>query len=696
MRQIEQGTVWNQKELSALSRLRKEKKTYKEISKVIKTKSPGALERKFKRFDWDAFAKNPDICLSRNTPKKWTHDEMVQLDAFLQAGQSYDFIAEKMGRPITSVETQAQHTDWKAWRQIKNLGEENNIDDVDNEDNSNIINKVITALLDVCRGDFNRISNVSEEEFLSKVSLEKSQIPISFLDLKKKAKESLVTQGFGNPENIELGQGTYIVVGDSHGKHTNKEMFALLTKVNETLKPDKIIHIGHILDDDNDISYDWGRFDNLIIVAKVEELGMIQKTRNSRNFKYDIVRDRVIIEDLAVTNQDLISDYVKTAIGSLDAQIFDEKVIVNCHRLEFSTRCSNDGQTYVSSPGCLCEYHTPRTIKQVNLNDGKIIRQVNYDGYSKYRRMRHNNRYWEQGMVVIQVDKEGRSTLVTCPIKSTPKGLATSYFDKIITANGVFKPDNKIFINGDMHCDKHDANVLDIQEQICKDYKPDVQVNVGDTLDYRSLNHHIMDRGGVIVDKKVLDEAAQTHYVLKRVAKWAPESHLIFGNHERFARDFVEKYPQFGQYLDFSFICNLKSLGYKLTPLKNVLKIGSASFVHGEIKMFGQPGSKVEKSSRTFGKDVFMGHIHRPEIRFGCYSVGLSGELDQEYNEPEASNWMHGFGLCNQFMGINWATSVAIIDNSCLLNRKTYKPVDPESWKLPAKYQVRLEYDFGK
>lgn len=202
-----------------------------------------------------------------------------------------------------------------------------------------------------------------------------------------------------------------------------------------------------------------------------------------------------------------------------------------------------------------------------------------------------------------------------------------------------------------------------------------------------------MDRGGVI-NKRLMDEAAQTYFILKRTSKWAKDCRLIYGNHERFAIDFVEKYPQLKDYLDFKFICDIESLGYKLTPLKSVLNIGSAKFIHGEIRMYGQTGSKLEKASRTFGKNVFMGHTHNPAIRFGCYSVGLTGELNQDYNEAEASQWVHGFGLCNQYKGKSWMTTIAIAQNKCFLNNKKYIPVKPESWNI-SKYNVKLQYIVG-
>ena len=694
---ISRKTTWAMQELKDLHQLRKKGKSFGEIAKSIKTKTVDAISRKYSRMDWNSFLKNPEQCLESKAGQKWSSKEMAQLDAYLQSGQSYSFIAEKLGRSIVSVERQAQETDWKAWRLIKDLAPDSSKPKTEQESKEEWVEEYTKALLNVCGPHFDQIEDATEEYFLKRVNLEKDRLFLPFDELKKRAIARLVSVGHGNPESIDIGPGTYVIVGDSHGKHTQKEMFAMLQKVNETLKPKKIIHIGHILDDDNDISYDWGKFNNLTVLAKSEELSTIQEQRNKFNFTYDIVRGTICVgEDLVLMNQDLINDYVRTSLSGLSANLAEEKqAIVNCHRLEYFSRCCSEGVSYFSSPGCICEQHIVRTVKQIDFSEGKVIKQANYEGFSKYRRQKQIVKCWEQGLIIIKINEAGEYTLIHCPIKSTTKGFAIAYFDKMITSRGVFNPDNKIFVNADMHCDKHDANVLDVQEQICKDYKPNVQVNLGDTFDYASLNHHSLDRGEVIFDKKILDEAAQTHFVLRRVARWANESHIICGNHERFAKDFVAKYPQFGQYLDFEFICNLKGMGYKITPLKSVLKIGSVQFVHGELKMYGATGSKSEKSSRTFGREIFIGHVHHPEIRTGCFNIGLSGMLDQEYNEPDASNWIHGFGLCNQFGGHSFLTSIAIIDNTCVLN-KTYKPIDPESWKLPADYKVQIVYNFDK
>jgi len=689
-------STWSKENLIELYELRDSGLNWKDIGEKMKMSS-GKACKKYARVDWNKFFKDPGVYLGGIGSKSygWSQTEMAQLDAYLQADQSYEFIANKLDRSYISVERKAQTTDWKAWRSIKHIGDKTaelteNSDEKAYE-NEVLVKQLVDALLTVSRHGLDRLNRIKEKEFLLKVNIEKDRMPLTFNELKMKAEEDLEMLGHKNPECLELNEGTYIVVGDSHGKHTKKSMFELLKNVNRHIKPDKIIHVGHILDDDNDISYDWGEFKNLVILSRVEELRMVQDQRNKFNFSYEIIRKYINLGDLIIINQDMIQDYVRSSIGSLDSEIFDEKVIVNCHRQELFPRCSHENPSYLASAGCLCEDHIVKTIKQIDFTDGRVVKQAFHDGFIKYRRMRHMCKYWERGMLVLHVNKEGQHTIIPCSIQKTSKGFVTSYFDKMITSKGICNPEKKIFIHGDMHCILHDNKVLDIQENICKDYKPDICVNVGDTLNYSSLNHHEMDRG-VAIDQKLLDEGAGTYHVLKRVRRWAKECHLMYGNHERFAQDFADKFPQFGEYLDFKFVCSIESLGYQLTKLKDVLQIGSAKFVHGDITMYGQPGSKLEKASRTFGHNVFIGHIHYPALRFGCYSVGLSGQLDQKYNEPTAQRWIHGFGLCNQYRGKSWMTTIAILDDRCILNGKTYKPTNPDSWKMKS-YSASLSYD---
>jgi len=684
---------WSKEDLMSLYKERNENKLdFPEIAKKLK-KTVNSISIQYKRVDWELFLDNPDEYMSNKGSKKWDQIEMAKLYAFIKSGKSYKEIAKELGRSYISVERKAQTTDWQAWQTV--VGDASSPKDIEESKDTGIIEeKLSNALIQLCRSDKERLNSISEEEFLRKINIEDENIPVSFKKIKELASQYLDSLGYGNPEEIKLGEGSYIIMSDSHGKWTKTEMFNLLNNLNTYIKPNKIIHIGHILDDDNEISYNMGEFKNLIILAKDEELRTVQAQRNTYNFNYEIVKGDILLgKDLSVTNQEIISDYVRSPLSTLDSHVFDEKLIVNNHRLEWSQKCSEGNNTsYIVSPGCVCEKHVLKTIKQIDFEDNRIVKQSYNEGFSKYRKMKKLCDYWNQGVLVVHIDSKGFHTIIPCLIRNFgKKEYITSYFDKIITNNGIKEPDKKIFISADMHSPNQDNNVLDIQSQICKDYKPDIFVNIGDSHDYRSLNHHEMERG-VTITQDILDESAQVHHALKKMSEWAKEKHIIYGNHERFSADFIAKFPQFKKYLDFRFICDIEGLGYKMTNLKDILKIGSSKFIHGDLTMYGQSGTKLEKAARTFKGTVFIGHMHYPAIRFGSYSIGLSGKLDQVYNEPSASTWIHGFGMCNHYKKHSYPTTIAIVDNTCIINNKCYKPINPKSWKLN-KYRARLVYE---
>ena len=152
---------------------------------------------------WEGFIKDPDNYeknLGEVTVRPWSAEEMIRLDAFLQAGKSYDFVADKMGRSYISVERKAQTTDWKAWRALsfnEKMGE-----DVDHEDENKkaFMSQLVAAILTIARNDFKKLDSVTQSNFLERVNLDKKLLPCSFTELKSAAKEELVLLGYGNPE----------------------------------------------------------------------------------------------------------------------------------------------------------------------------------------------------------------------------------------------------------------------------------------------------------------------------------------------------------------------------------------------------------------------------------------------------------------------------------------------------------------
>jgi len=560
--------------------------------------------------------------------------------------------------------------------------------------------------VELARHSLPRLQTINQDYLLDKAGMTKSDLPDSFKTIKEQAGQIMHQLGLGYDEERVYEEGTYIIVGDSHGKHTKSRMFNLLGHLCDFLKPNRVIHIGHAIDDDNDFSYLWKDIDNFTILAKREELSTLatinERLEENGDQAYDIVRGEISLGDLTVANQDMISDYVETFIGHIKRQILPGNVVTNLHRQELDSRTISVGHSIILSPGCLCENHIVKTIRQMDFTDGIQVKLSYPDGFSKYRKMRHKFRFWEQGLVVVHVDSNGKAYPIQCRIKQTSKGYTTSYMGTIVSEKGTHKPDKKHFMTTDAHCPFQDNNALDIQRQIAASYSPDKCVNLGDIMRNQSFNHHQMTKNGAHIDAltaeralDMMDESAHVHWVLKKQREWADEFVLMYGNHERFARDFVDRYPQLRTILDVTFTGGLSELDLLLVPLKHVHEDGPVRFLHGDIRMYGAKGPMMDKIAHTFGQSSVVGHLHAPAIRYGCYMVGMSGLFDQEYNEPAACKWMHGCGVCDIFDGQAFISLIHIRDYETCIGDTVYSPETPDEWDLP-EYTSSISYSFSE
>ena len=310
------------------------------------------------------------------------------------------------------------------------------------------------------------------------------------------------------------------------------------------------------------------------------------------------------------------------------------------------------------------------------------------------RRKEHQTNFWEQGLAIVDLDSSGEFSVTLCPIQLIEGyGYTTSYGKNIFTETKVHKPDSKIFVNADPHADLHDPECLDLQEQVCKEYSPDIFVNLGDIHNNKAFNHHMMKREEYI-SKDALQEIAATHFICSRMRKWADEMYLLFGNHERFLLDFSAKMPQLANLLDFGFLAGIHQLGIRLTDHKVPLHIGPLVFIHGEMVMYGaRGGNKLDKARQTFGRNVIMGHTHSPATRQSCNVVGHCGLHDQGYNEPYASKWAQGYLYSNIFKGYAFTHNITIRNKIAFFAGRPYKVKNPSNWIMP-KFKASINYDF--
>lgn len=691
-------------------------------------KSPASCESKYSRVDWNNLVKmsydNKDSSIL-STPREWKRSENLKLyDLKVNKKLTYKEIAQILDRSPISCERQFQRNGSQSFfdnkssiiTEIQKAIEEEKVISVDKkqevsrEHKAKLTSRVVDWVVGIVKADPDNLRALEQQTFNAKLEkvfsnpdshFSRSDVTIDFEGVKKLALQQIDDLGMAYPKTRTFGKGTYVVVGDSHGKNTPTGMFNLLVTINKTLKPDFIIHVGDISDDDDEISYEWKRIPNLIVIGSLHELHLLKKQIQ----KYDVVMKEVKLGNLSVTNQYDSGDFVKKSVGKIDPMTIPDLTIVNMHRHEMHSHCAYNKDRLIMSPGCLCRRHTIRTVKQLIFKDGyPTTRQTHPHGFRKYNKQEQDNARWEQGLIIVEVDENGKAYSTLCRIKTTRLGNTTTYCGNVYGENKVVKADQRIFFNGDMHCKLQDPNVLDIQEQFCLDYQPDVHVNIGDLLNNQGLSHHLggtngaaffVNGNGRVEYTDSMDEVAASRFIMQRMRKWAPKSHLVIGNHERFTLDLAKKMPQLQDLISLKTLLDTENLGVEVTNLGHTLDLGCIKFIHGDVKVWGGVGgSKVDKVANNYGRDTVMGNIHYPAIRSGCYSVPMTGKLDQQYNEVDASQWMQGFGYADVFDGQAFITVVTIMNNQCVINGKTYTPGDVSSWNVP-KHKIRIDINYS-
>lgn len=516
-------------------------------------------------------------------------------------------------------------------------------------ENENLIKRLSDIILKVVRYDYHRLSDLTKEEFETKIGYKGSD------ELYRKvisyATAQLCDKGRLETSNITFNEdGIYLVVGDSFGKHSKTKMFDLL-KVLDKKPFTKVIHLGHALDDDGELSYNWKYFkDRLVFVGKPEELETLHKNKN--DYQFSIVQDFVKVGNVICRNQEQISPYSKQSINTLDQYIYKENTIVNLTRHEYFQKNSmND--VFIASTGTLAEPFVAETIKQLDFTDGYKVKECYSSTFSKYRKMKENLAYWQNGCFLIQI-KNGKTNVVPLRIKKIGKEYCVCNKGIVASSNGqIVKADETYAVIADAHLPfinmKAFACMLD---ELSYDEKG--IIFLGDLLDGRGVNPHILDRGEVPT-ACVADEYRKLVLFFKEFSNRC-EKILLRGNHEDFYNRFSRKYPSLFTLFESieKSIYDNAGVDVHYYDVNAPFIYKDVTFVHGSDKMVGQSGRDVyDKIAKTFNTSTkVMGHTHRPAIFRDVYSVGCLADKNQGYNSVYTSNWKYGMAFVHYYKNV--------------------------------------------
>lgn len=233
---------------------------------------------------------------------------------------------------------------------------------------------------------------------------------------------------------------------------------------------------------------------------------------------------------------------------------------------------------------------------------------------------------------------------------------------------------------GDIHHEKVDDGVagrtLYDHDSVIKTLKPE-RVFIHDLIDFTSRNHHNRndpEHNAYYQDqyRDVKQEVMDSGMFLGRVADYTNEVVVVPSNHHEAFRKWVHETDWRDDlrnadiYLSVAreMIRYIRRKGKRLDPLQWAITqycqlslpdrvkfleederyelLGVECGMHGHIGPSGTRGTPANLAKLPF--KTFTAHTHTPSIRNGCYTVGLTGKLDLDYNRGP-SKWLHAHGI---------------------------------------------------
>jgi len=225
---------------------------------------------------------------------------------------------------------------------------------------------------------------------------------------------------------------------------------------------------------------------------------------------------------------------------------------------------------------------------------------------------------------------------------------------------------------GDIHVEKGDEEATRLTTSILSDLKPR-HVILHDLIDFRSRNHH--NRDDIVFKIKMLDQGSTVASEIKQARDFVERLYaanndteivVARGNHDLALDRWLKETDWRNDPINAQFYLKLAGQmvdaahrGEKFNALESAMG-GSSSLVsfleldesyevagvecgmHGHVGPNGARGNP--KQFKRLGFKTFTAHTHSPSIYDGAYTVGVTGNLDMEYNVGP-SKWLQCHGV---------------------------------------------------
>ena len=272
-------------------------------------------------------------------------------------------------------------------------------------------------------------------------------------------------------------------------------------------------------------------------------------------------------------------------------------------------------------------------------------------------------------------NKENRSGLLAC---KTDKELQKKFPDATIESlrrlqrkfrsrTPAGKKIERTILLPDIHHPFYNAPAINAIKKFIAWFKPHRIVLVGDALEMRAIDHWKREKGNTRAFEGIRllhDYKCFIDDILQPLEELCPNAELIYlgGNHEEWAYQLVDKFPQLEGIIEPEVAMKLEERGWKWIPYvqqdksgnlrRGMLRIGKLTVIHGNYTN----KFHSSKTADTFSKSVCYGHSHDfqaftkvhvedPGDYHTAQSIGCLCDKSPQFMKGRPNRWVHCFGI---------------------------------------------------
>lgn len=200
----------------------------------------------------------------------------------------------------------------------------------------------------------------------------------------------------------------------------------------------------------------------------------------------------------------------------------------------------------------------------------------------------------------------------------------------------------------DRHKPYDDKGVYAAFQLLTGIHKPDTVIDMGDTVDMESLNHHAEKGTGARWNKYLANDIDLLTQASSELKRMAPVASILESNHHEWLTRYVNENPELDGLLDGNTL-NRNLFG----GIVRWDGPGSHSYEWGDLKLrHGHNDTSVINLAREHIKAV-NGHYHTYEEFMDAQRMGCACNMNLPYIRGTMSSWLHQIACAGRYKGVS-------------------------------------------